>query len=67
MSQEPKLLEVKDLAKLLHKTQRTIEVDVTRRPKSLPPRLKLPGSRKVLWLESDVFAWLDRCRDEVKP
>ncbi len=64
MSHEPKLLETKDLAKLLHKTQRTIEVDVTRRPNSLPPRLKIPGSRKVLWLESDVFAWLDRCRHD---
>lgn len=67
MLPEPKLLMAKDLAKLLHKTQRTIEVDVTRRPKSLPPRLKIPGSRKVLWLESDVFAWLERCRDRAQP
>ena len=62
MLREPKLLDVTDLARLLHKAKRTVEVDVTRRPEALPPRLKIPGSRKVLWLESDVFAWLDGCR-----
>ena len=66
MPHEPKLLQTKDLARLLHKTQRTIEVDVTRRPESLPPRLLIPGSRTVLWLEADVFAWLDRCRQETR-
>ncbi len=63
MTQEPKLLDVSDLAKLLHKTKRTVEVDVTRRPESLPPRLRLPGSRKVLWLESDVHQWLNALRE----
>jgi predicted DNA-binding transcriptional regulator AlpA len=60
---EAKLLTVADLARLLHKAKRTIEVDVTRRPEALPPRLKIPGSRKVLWLESDVHRWLDSLRD----
>lgn len=63
MAQEPKLLNSSDLAKLLHKTKRTVEVDVTRRPESLPPRLRMPGSRKVLWLESDVHKWLDGLRE----
>jgi hypothetical protein len=63
MSQQPKLLDVNDLAKLLHKTKRTVEVDVTRRPQSLPPRLRMPGSRKVLWLEADVHKWLEALRE----
>lgn len=60
----PKLLTVKELAVLLRKTQRTIEVDVTRRPQSLPPRFRIPGSRRVLWLEADVFKWMDKHRDQ---
>lgn len=61
---EPKLLNTKDLARLLRKAPRTIEVDVTRRPHSLPPRLRIPGSRRVVWLESDVLKWLESLRQE---
>jgi hypothetical protein len=64
MAQEPKLLTCSDLARLLHKSKRTIEVDVTRRPNALPPRLRIPGSRKVLWLEEDVYKWINGLRDE---
>jgi predicted DNA-binding transcriptional regulator AlpA len=60
---EAKLVDIEYMATLLHKTRRTLEVDVTRRPETLPPRLIIPGSRKVLWLESDVFAWLEKCRN----
>ena len=59
---EAKLVDIDYMAALLHKTKRTLEVDVTRRPETLPPRLIIPGSRKVLWLEADVFAWLEKCR-----
>jgi predicted DNA-binding transcriptional regulator AlpA len=59
---EAKLVDIDYMVTLLHKTKRTLEVDVTRRPESLPPRLIIPGSRKVLWLESDVLAWLEKCR-----
>ena len=64
MSQAPKLLMAKDLAMLLRRTRRSIEVDVTRRPQSLPPRLRIPGSRRVVWLEADVFRWLYEQRDK---
>jgi len=59
---DAKLLDIACMAKLLHKTRRTLEVDVTRRPETLPPRLNIPGSRKVLWLEADVMKWLEKCR-----
>lgn len=50
------------LVPLLHRTVETIKVDARRKPDSLPPRLKIPGSSKLLWLESDVVAWLQSCR-----
>jgi predicted DNA-binding transcriptional regulator AlpA len=59
---EFKTVDIDYMAKILHKTRRTLEVDVSRRPESLPPRLNIPGSRKVLWLEEDVFKWLQKCR-----
>ena len=58
----PKVLSPEDLAPILHKTVETIKVDVRRRPESLPPRIKIPGSGKMLWLEDDVIAWLKNCR-----
>ena len=59
---DPKVVGPDYVAKLLHKTVPTIRNDVQRRPKSLPPRLNIPESRKLLWLESDVIAWLEKCR-----
>lgn len=50
------------LVPLLHKQVSTIRVDASRRPESLPPRLLIPGSTKLLWLESDVLAWIESCR-----
>ena len=57
-----KTLSVTDIANLLHKTPRTIREDARRRPHSLPPRLRIPGSDRMLWLESDVEEWLAGCR-----
>ncbi len=50
------------LAPLLHREVITIKADARRRPESLPPRLLIPGSAKLLWLESDVIEWLQSCR-----
>ena len=54
------LLSAEDLAKLLHRTVRTIQADATRRPESLPPRFNIPGTRKLLWLEADVVEWMKK-------
>lgn len=53
-----KLLKINDLAKILHRSPVTIRVDVSRRPETLPPRLVMPGSNRVIWAESDVNEWL---------
>jgi hypothetical protein len=55
------------LVPLIHRTVATIKVDARRRPESLPPRLKIPGSSKLLWLESDVMEWLQSCRTAKPP
>ena len=61
----PNIVGPEYLAPLLRRTVSTIKIDVSRRPKSLPPRLKIPGSGKLLWLESDVLTWLMSCRTAV--
>ena len=47
---------------MLKRSPTTIATEVTKAPHKLPPRLKLPGSRKVLWLATDVEKWLDEYR-----
>lgn len=61
-----KTLNVKQISALLHKSVDTIYNDVSRRANSLPPRLIIPGSSKLLWLESDVLDWLEKCREKRK-
>jgi predicted DNA-binding transcriptional regulator AlpA len=51
-------LKAEDLARLLGRKVSTIKADANRRPQTLPPRLRIPGSRALLWLEEDVRAWL---------
>lgn len=67
MSDKPKIVGIAYLAPLVGRAESTLRVDVSRRPESLPPRLVIPGSNKVLWLESDVLAWLDSCRTARPP
>ncbi len=62
MTTDPKLVGPEYLANLLHKTVATIRADAQRRPQSLPPRMRIPESRKLLWLEEDVLKWLDKHR-----
>lgn len=49
---------VDEMATILHKTPRTVSEDVYRRPESQPPRLRIPGSSKILWRVVDVERWL---------
>lgn len=57
-----KTLGPEDLAVLLRRAPETIKTDVRRRPQTLPPRLRLPGSSRLVWLEADVIDWINKCR-----
>lgn len=67
MSDALKIVGIAYLAPLVGRAESTIRVDVSRRPETLPPRLVIPGSNKVMWLESDVLAWLNACRTAKPP
>jgi hypothetical protein len=59
-----KILEAEDLVPILRRTAGTIKADARRRPQTLPPRLRIPGSSKLIWLERDVIEWLEGCREK---
>ena len=47
-------------ARYLHKSEGTVWADLARAPDRLPPWVRIPGSRKTLWLESEVLAWIQK-------
>ena len=55
---------IDDVAKLLKRSPSTVATEVSKAPHKLPPRLRLPGSRKILWLRSDVEAWIHEHRQQ---
>ena len=57
-------LTIDDLAKVLNRSPATIATEVSKNPDKLPPRLRLPGSRRVLWLKEDVEKWINEHRSE---
>lgn len=62
------VLDAVDLSKLLHRSPATIRADISRRPWTLPPAIRL-GAR-TLWLLSTVIEWLkarERPLDQKKP
>lgn len=59
-----RMLRAEDLAPLLGRAASTIKTDVRRRPETLPPRFKIPGSNRVMWLEADVLAWIEAQRNK---
>lgn len=51
-------LDVNELAGIFHLSPSTVRSTLVKSPASLPPRLILKGQKKLLWLRSDVEAWL---------
>lgn len=45
---------INQLSVLINMAVKTIRSTLVRNPKALPPRLLIPGQRKLLWLRSDV-------------
>ena len=54
------LIDVDQLATILHKSVSSIRSDNTRSPQLLPPRVKIRGNKRLLWRLPDVEAWLAR-------
>ena len=59
-----KTLGVEELSVLLRRAVDTIRSDARRRPDTLPPRIVIPGTTKLLWLEEDVANWMKEHRDD---
>jgi predicted DNA-binding transcriptional regulator AlpA len=66
MTDRPNIVGPEYIAELLGMEVSTIKVDARRKPESLPPRLELPGHRKLRWVEADVIAWLNSFRPKEK-
>lgn len=52
------VLDLDDLARLLHRDRNTIKADRCRAPDRVPPAFKVPGTKEPLWLLDDVLDWL---------
>jgi len=61
-----KTLDVEELSVILRKAPSTIKVDLRRRPERIPPPIRIPGSGKLLWIESDVEYWFKKYRQKPK-
>ena len=59
-----KTMGVEELSVLLRRAVDTIRSDARRRPDTLPPRIIIPGTSKLLWLEEDVDNWMKEHRDD---
>lgn len=64
--EDVKMLRAEDLVPLLGRAVSTIKTDARRRPETLPPRFKIPGSNRLRWLEADVLAWVEEQRKKSK-
>lgn len=53
-----KLLTIDDLANVLRLSRAQIYRLSSAKPTSLPPAVRLPGSRRLRWRRQDVDAWL---------
>jgi hypothetical protein len=59
-----KTMGVEELSVLLRRAVDTIRSDARRRPDTLPPRIVIPGTTKLLWLEEDVANWMKEHLDD---
>jgi predicted DNA-binding transcriptional regulator AlpA len=59
---ELKILTIEELSGILKMEVGTIRTLSSKSPEYLPPRFKMPGRGKLLWLEQDVIEWINNCR-----
>lgn len=53
------ILNIEQLAKVLHKSPKSIRSDRVRNPTALPPSFTLPNSRRILFRRLDVDDFLN--------
>jgi len=58
------ILTKKEVSKLLGITESTLSTAMTRRPESLPPWFKRPGSKRPMWFLETVNAFLHECAEK---
>lgn len=46
------------LGQLLHRSPMSLQADFSRKPASLPPAHRPPGTKQPIWLLTEVLAWL---------
>lgn len=63
LPQDLQTMDASELGKVIGRTTKTVREDSRRRPETLPPRLVIPGSKKLLWRVVDVQAWLQALAD----
>ena len=57
-------LDVAALGEIMHMSPQTVRNRMCVNPSSMPPRLHIPGNRRLLWLRSDVVRWLEEHREK---
>lgn len=62
---QPNIVGPEYVSKLLGKEISTIRCDARRKPWTLPPRLLLPGSSKLMWVEEDILDWVNLYRPKL--
>lgn len=47
-------IDIRQLSIEINLSEKTIRSTLTKNPRALPPRLLIPGQKRLLWLRSDV-------------
>ena len=58
MEQQP-LWTIEDLSTFLRRGKTSIHSDLSRNPASLPPAIRIPGTRRILFDPAVVMAWVN--------
>ena len=57
--EDQRLMDASELGKLIGRSTKSIKVDATRRPHTLPPRFQIPGTAAQKWRVYDVRRWME--------
>jgi predicted DNA-binding transcriptional regulator AlpA len=60
---DQRLMDAAELGKLIGRSTKSVKIDSSRRPETLPPRFQIPGTRKLAWRVADVRAWMEALAD----